>query len=81
MSKHIKTIQAGPYKVTKTEEDGRMHIFVRMIGYSASAAAVENGSPLVDDNFNEHEIKSDHLPSVLKAIDELDSEPYQLLPS
>ncbi len=74
MRKHIRTIQVGPYKVTKSEEDGRMHVFVRMIGYSASAAAVENGSPLVDDKFNEHEIRAHQLPGVLKAIEELDNE-------
>lgn len=74
MSKHIRTIQAGPYKVTKVEEDGRMHVFVRMIGYSASAAAVENGSPLTDNKFNEHEIKERYMKDVFKAIEELGGE-------
>ena len=74
MSKHIRTIKVGPYNVTQSEEDGKKQVFVRMIGYWASATAVEHGCPLIDNKDREHSIAERHLPGVFKAIDELEAE-------
>lgn len=77
MEKHRKTIRVGPYNVTRYDDTdvGGHHVFVRLIGYSASAAAFENGSPLTSDQGHEHYIPTRYVNSINEAIESLESIP------
>lgn len=61
----------GPYTIdTDRDENGRVQTFVRYGKFSASAAAVENGCPLSDGKWNEHEIQEKHLQAVFDRIEQ-----------